>query len=306
MKKHFVTFISTTALLATMTMAYAETIQIAAGAEDGEYTNTIVPALNQALRKYGYRAHAEISAGSQENIDNVWAGKMQAALSQLDVAALNMIGERPAEAQGDLIFMGQFAPEALFCAAKEGGKVASYDDLTDPLKQNLNVSVGKKGSGTARTFEYLMKLDPKLSQVKLIQEGNPTVQLNRLLSGGRDLVCFVIMPNLENELVKTVLDHKKLMFIDINKPVFTQAKVGGIRVYDLMEVTVSEGFFGFGAKKVKTLVTWVGLVVNDKLTDEILLKVLSKVALQDNLLRPDSLAAKAKALFEQLKAKVTN
>jgi hypothetical protein len=73
-----------------------------------------------------------------------------------------------------------------------------------------------------------------------------------------------------------------------------------------MEITISKGFLGFGAKKVKTLVTWVGLVVNDKLTDEILLKVLSKVALQDNLLRPDSLAAKAKALFEQLKAKVTN
>jgi TRAP-type uncharacterized transport system substrate-binding protein len=306
MNKHLVAFLSTITMLATTTIAYSETILIAAGSEEGEYTKTIVPAINKALIKYGYRAHPEISLGSQENIDNVWSGRRQAALSQLDVAALNMTEERPADAQGELIFMGQFAPEALFCAAKKGGPVASIDDLTDPLKPKLKVSVGQEGSGTARTFEYLIKLEPKLSQVELLKEGNPTVQLNRLLSGGRDLVCFVLMPNLENELVKTVLEHEKLMFIDINKTVFTEATIAGIHVYDLMEITVDTGFWGFGSKKIKTLVTWVGLVVNEKLTDDVLLRVLSKVALQENLLHPDSLAAKAKALFEQLKAKITN
>ncbi|KHD08346.1 hypothetical protein PN36_21895 [Candidatus Thiomargarita nelsonii] len=302
--KQFLTLIAS---LTLMTIAQAaDTIKIGAASPTGEYTNSIVPALSNALQEYGYTAVAEISAGSQENIDKVWSGELPAGLTQFDVAALNMVGERPSEAQGNFILMGRFAPEALFCAAKKGGKVASYDDLTDPLKPGLKVSVGTVGSGTARTFQYLINLDPKLSQVKLIQEGNPEIQLNRLLSGGRDLVCFVMMPNLENDLIKMIASHKELEFINIDKPVFTKAQVGDVKVYELMEVPVSKGFFGWGAKNVKTLVTWVGVVVNDKLTDKKLLSALAKVALKGNILPKNSLAAKATALFEKLKSKVTD
>jgi len=302
MKKHVVTFFASLALLTSVTLVDAQTLKIGAGGEDGEYTGTIVPALNQALQEYGYTATAEISAGSQENIDNVWSGKLPVGLSQLDVAALNMVGEKPSTADGNLMLMGKFAPEALFCAAKKDGKVASYDDLTDSLKKGLKVSVGKEGSGTARTLQYLMKLDPNLSQIELIQEGNPEIQLNRLLSGGRDLVCFVMMPDLNNALIKTIVKNKELMFINIDKPVFTNATVGGIRVYNLMNVPVKKGFFGFKAKKVRTLVTWIGVIVNDKLTDEKVLSAFAKIALKGNILPKNSLAGKAKAMFDKFKA----
>lgn len=303
MKKHIVTLIASVTLASSATLAHAEEVKIGAAGADGEYTKTLVPALSKALQKYGYTATAEISAGSQENIDNVWSGKLPAGLSQLDVAALNMVGKKPSSAKGHLILMGKFAPEALFCAAKKGGKVASYDDLTDPHKPGLKVSVGKEGSGTARTFEYLMTLDADLSRVELMKEGNPEIQLNRLLSGGRDLVCFVMMPDLDNELIQTVVKHKKLVYININKPVFTNAEVGGIRVYGLMEVPVSKGFFGWRAKKVKTLVTWVGVAVNDESTDEKLLSALAKVALKGNILPRNSLAAKAASLYEKFKVR---
>jgi len=303
--KQFFTLIASITL---MTIAQADTITIKIGAASptGEYTNSIVPALSNALQEFGYMAVAEISAGSQENIDKVWSGELPAGLSQLDVAALNMVGERPLSAQGNLILMGRFAPEALFCAAKKGGKVASYDDLTATLKPGLKVSVGKVGSGTARTFQYLMNLDPKLSQVELIQEGNPEIQLNRLLSGERDLVCFVMMPNLKNDLIKMIVNRKELVFINIDNPVFTKAQLGNVKVYDLMEVPVSKGFFGWRATKVKTLVTWVGVVVNEELTDKKLLSALAKVALKGNILPKNSLAAKATELFENFKTKVTD
>ncbi|MEN8218757.1 MAG: TAXI family TRAP transporter solute-binding subunit [Pseudomonadota bacterium] len=303
MKKPFV--IATLTLIASANIAHADTIKIGAASPAGEYTNTIVPALSDALQEYGYTAVAEISAGSQENIDKVWSGELPAGLSQLDVAALNMAGERPSSAQGNLILMGRFAPEALFCVAKKGGQVTSYDDLTATLKPGLKVSVGKIGSGTARTFQYLMTLEPELSQVELLQEGAPEIQLNRLLSGERDLVCFVMMPNLKNDLIKTIVGHKELMFINIDKPVFTKAQVGDVQVYDLMEVPVSKCFFCWGAKKVKTLVTWVGVVVNEDLTDKKLLSALAKIALKDNFLPKNSLAAKATELFEKFKSKVT-
>jgi len=303
MIKKVATFVSTVTLLASVAIAHGETIKIGAGDPDGEYAKTIVPAISKALQKEGgnYTAVAETSNGSQENIDNVWAGKLPAGLTQLDVAALNMVGKRPEGVEGNLLFMGQFAPEALFCATKKGGKVASYDDLTDKQKPGLKVSVGKEGSGAARTFQYLMKLDPGLSQVELLQEGNTEIQLNRLLSGGRDLVCFVMIPDRKNDLIKTVVKHKELVFINIDKPVFTKAEVGGLRVYHLAKVKLSRGVFGFKAQKVNTLVTWVGLVVNDKSTDEKLLKALSKIALKGNILPKNSLSSKAKDLFEKFK-----
>ena len=303
MNKDIMAFMAILAFLATP-IAQAETIQIGAGSQDGEYTNVIVPALSKALEKYGYDATPTVSAGSQENLEKVWSGELPVGLSQQDVAALNLVGERPSSAKGELVLLGRIAPEALFCTAKKGGKVASYDDLTDKLKPGLKVSVGKEGSGTARTLEYLIKLDPNLEQINLLKEGNPAVQLNRLLSGGRDLVCFVMMPNLDNELIKTVLNHERLGFININKPAFTKAMIGEIQVYELMEIPVSKGFFGFKAKKITTLVTWVGAVANDQLTDEKLLSALAKISLQKNILPSNSLAGKAKDLFEKLKAKV--
>lgn len=304
MKKNVETVFITVALIALATLAHAETIKIGAGRAEGEYSSTIVPTLSIALQGYGYTAEAEMSAGSQENIDKVWLGKLPAGLTQLDVAALNMAEKRHKSAKGNLKLIGKFAPEALFCATKQGGQIASYDDLIDPLKPGLKVSVGQEGSGTARTFQYLMTLDPRLKQIQLILEENPQKRLNLLQSGLRDLVCFVMMPDFKNELIKRVVKNKKLVFIDIDNPLFTNATVEGEPVYELMEVPVNRGFFGWGAKRIKTLVTWIGIVVNDKLTDEKLLNALTQVAIKGELLPKHSAAAKAKNLFEKYKANV--
>ncbi|MEZ5672656.1 MAG: TAXI family TRAP transporter solute-binding subunit [Thiotrichaceae bacterium] len=107
-KKIILTLLGTTALFAT-TLAYAEDktpaavpaplveVKIGAGSESGEYYKTIVPAISKALVQHGYSAVAVVSAGSQENIDKVTAGELQAGLSQLDVAALNTTKEKDPE-----------------------------------------------------------------------------------------------------------------------------------------------------------------------------------------------------------------
>jgi TRAP-type uncharacterized transport system substrate-binding protein len=289
----------TMTLIGLATLADAETIKIGAGGAEGEYTNTIVPTLSIGLQGYGYIAEAVISAGSQENIDKVWSGELPAGLTQLDVMALNMIEERPAFAKGHLKIIGKLSPEALFCVIKQGGKIASYDDLIDPQKAGLKVSVGPKGSGTARTFQYLMTLDPRLKSIQLIQEGNPEKQLDRLESGQRDLVCFVMMPDFKNALIKRVIKNKKLEFIGMDKRLFINATLEGESVYDVMEVPVNLGFFGWGAKRIKTLVTWIGIVVNEQWTDENFLNALSQQAIKGEILPKKSAAAKAKRLFEK-------
>jgi TRAP-type uncharacterized transport system substrate-binding protein len=305
MKNFFLTLFSSVTLIATVTIAHADEIKIGAGSADGEYTNTIVPAISNALEKHGYTAVAEISAGSQENIDNVMSGKLPVGLSQLDVAALNMTPEND-QNESLVVLGGKIAPEALFCAAHKGGNVKSYDDLTDEQETPLKISVGNKKGGTARTFQYLMKLDPELKNIKLYHKKKLKVELNRLLSDRRDLVCFVMMPNPDNKLIEMVMDHDELFFITIDRPAFAKATIGKTHIYDIMEVPVTSGFWGFGQTTIKTLVTWVGVVVNEDKVNEKLLDALASVAIKDDLLPSNSLAAKAKHWFEEIKAKVTD
>jgi TRAP transporter TAXI family solute receptor len=290
--------LSSMLLLVITPTLYAEEIQIGAGGATGEYTNTIVPAIDTALKKQGMSAKAVISAGSQENIDKVMSGEFQAGLSQLDVAALNMTKEK--DPDENLILLGKIAPEALFCATKKDGKIKSYADLTDKQAQPLKISVGGEKSGTAKTFAYLMKLDADLKAVEFSDKEDVDAELDRLASGRRDLVCFVMMPNPDNARIKRVMESSDLAFINIDKPVFSQAEVGGVKVYNIAEVPVSGGFFGLNQKKIKTLVTWTGVVVNTAKTPKEVQKLLREVVSKPDLLPATSIAAQAKGMMDKV------
>ncbi len=277
---------------------HAAEIQIGAGGASGEYTNTIVPAISEALKKQGMSAKAVISAGSQENIDKVMSGEFQAGLSQLDVAALNMTKEK--DPDENLILMGKISPEALFCAAKKDGKIKSYADLTDKQEHTLKVSVGGEKSGTAKTFAYLMKLDPDLKAIEFSDKEDVDAELDRLASGRRDLVCFVMMPNPDNARIKRVMESTDLNFITIDKPVFSKAEVSGVKIYNIAEVPISGGFFGLNQKKIKTLVTWTGVVVNTAKTPKDVQKALRDVVSKPDLLPATSIAAQAKGMMDKI------
>ena len=290
--------LSSLMLLAITPPLLAAEIQIGAGGASGEYTNTIVPAISEALKKQGMSAKAVVSAGSQENIDKVMSGEFQVGLSQLDVAALNMTKEK--DPDENLILMGKISPEALFCAVKKDGKIKSYADLTDKQEQPLKVSVGGEKSGTAKTFSYIMKLDPDLKAIEFSDKEDVDAELDRLASGRRDLVCFVMMPNPDNTRIKRVMESQDLAFISIDKPIFTKAEVSGVKVYNIAEVPVSGGFFGLNQKKIKTLVTWTGVVVNTAKTPKDVQKALRDIVGKPDLLPATSIAAQAKGMMDKI------
>ena len=290
--------LSSLMLLAITPPLLAAEIQIGAGGASGEYTNTIVPAISEALKKQGMSAKAVVSAGSQENIDKVMSGEFQVGLSQLDVAALNMTKEK--DPDENLILMGKISPEALFCAVKKDGKIKSYADLTDKQEQPLKVSVGGEKSGTAKTFSYIMKLDSDLKAIEFSDKEDIDAELDRLASGRRDLVCFVMMPNPDNARIKRVMESQDLAFISIDKPVFTTAEVSGVKVYNIAEVPVSGGFFGLNQKKIKTLVTWTGVVVNTAKTPKDVQKALRDIVGKPDLLPATSIAAQAKGMMDKI------
>ncbi|MEK8016296.1 MAG: TAXI family TRAP transporter solute-binding subunit, partial [Candidatus Parabeggiatoa sp.] len=275
-----------------------KSIKIGAGGSDGEYTKTIAPTIIEELNQKGFSAEAVISAGSQENIDKIFSGERFVGLTQLDVAALNMAntGERL------ILLGGKIAPEALFCAVRQNGKVANYADLTkNPKKGKIKISIGKKNSGTERTFQYLITLDPKLKKEHFTFFHDDTEsELSRLNAGRRDIVCFVLNPNTENALIKQVADNDDLFFIEINNPLFDKAKVKTFDVYDILDVpfaTKSKWIYWTETKTVKTLVTWVHLVGNDKKLSKELRSSLIRVANKKDLLPDNSIAGKAKRMI---------
>ena len=287
-----------TAWVASALPSAAEEIQIGAGPEDGEYTQTIVPAINDALAASSeHSATALISAGSQENIDKLLAGELSAALVQLDVLALN-----PGATEEDLKVLGLLAPEALLCVAKEGGKVRSYYNLTDKYADPLVLSVGAPGSGSARTIEFLLSLDFDIDPDKfdLVYEPNFAAELDRLATGSRDLVCFVRLPNPDNPLIQKVNETDELMFIDFVSAAALEPSYGDLPLYNTMSVPVSKGIFGIGADKIDTLTTWVALVVRQDL-DPQLSTALEQVIADPDLLPPTTAAGKAKRLYGDFK-----
>jgi len=298
MKNALITLFFTLTLLVSFTTALAETVKIGTGMLPEGHTQLIIQAFNEALQEYDYTVVAEPAASSQENIDNVISGKTPIALSPLDVAAQHLRQENDPN-ENLLLVGGKLVPEALFCVAYKGGNVVTYDDLTDKQEKTLKISVGNEKGATARTFQSMMKLDPELKNIEFYYEDSTMKEINRLLSGRRDLVCFITLPDPENEIIEAVMAHDELLFITINHPSFAMAKTGKLRIYDIMEVPVSSGFLGFRQKQLKTLVTWLGVVVNENKVDKKLLDALSIIVMNPDLLPSNSLTAKAKWLFKK-------
>lgn len=272
-------------------------IKIAAASAVGEYTQTLIPALSAALYPYGYRAVAVASAGSQENIDQVQAGILTAALTQFDVAALNI------KTDDALLLLGKLTPEALFCVAPKAGRIKRYADLVAPQPSTVKTLVGAKHSGTAQTLHYLTELDPRLKQnLHLIYQDNFYHQL-LTPAPSWDLGCFVMMPNPRNQVIQSIVAAPHLAFVPIDNPSFQDAQIGDLPVYALQEVpisgTPSEILNQFRQPKtLKTLVTWVGIIVNSQHIDPALLAALQEVVQQKDLLPPESLSSKVVRILE--------
>ena len=301
MKKFAATLITSFALASIGVSVYAAELVIGAGSESGEYTNTIVPAINTALEGQDLTAKAMVSQGSQENIAKLINGDLDAALVQLDVLAMNI---EAASAAG-LELVDVITPEALLCAVHKEGRVRSYYNLTDDqLDKPLVVSIGAELSGTAQSLPYILAMDPDFddNNVDFVYGENIEAELDRLAGGSRDMVCFVMMANPKNPLIAKVNDDDQLEFIDFVSAYALENKVGESNVYESSVVPVSDGLWGFRAAKVETLVTWVALVVSNKV-DDVTISALTTALAKPDLLPPTTAAGKAKRLYGDFKDK---
>ncbi len=285
------------------TGAYAADAEMLTASEGGAYNRQLCPAIAQKLAAAGYNLKCTPSAGSGQNFDDVLSGKAVLALGQTDVSGLKLIedaakGGNAAEAIG---LVGFIVPEGLFCVAKTGGRVATanaWNGLNDSEKPDKLYAISTQGekSGTVGTLNFLRKSFPnfgKNTELKPQDAFKFDVELGRLRTGLRDMVCFVAMPNPEDEKIQTVMASNDLFFVPFDSPMLATIQINGRPAYQIMDAPLTGGFIGLAGKKLKTIHTGVTVYMNVDKIDEKLYKAVVAALRTPDLLPKGNLATLA-------------
>ena len=218
----------------TASMAIAD-VTITTGSKKGNYF------------KVGHRLSAGIggkntvltSKGSVENLQRLLDGEAQVALVQMDAYAW-FIDHNP-EATGDLEIMGELYKECAYLAVQCKGKVRNEDDLQSV--KDITIAIGKKGSGTAVTWDYMLQLEPKYKNAAVTFSGG-TRSLGKLAAKQIDAVMWVTAPKLTGKMASTVMKNKDLCLVGFNdKDLNDKLKSTGKPVYTFIKIETAKGFW---------------------------------------------------------------
>jgi len=154
-------------------------IEIAAGAKDGQYYH-FANRYAKELKRNGIKVHVRETQGSAENLDLLTdpAGKVSVALVQGGMA--------DAELHADLRALGSLYREPLWIFLRHDLEVTRLGQLA-----GCRIAVGKKGSGTRLVAIQLLEacgVGP--DQATLIDAGGQEAA-DRLEQGSIDAACFV-------------------------------------------------------------------------------------------------------------------
>lgn len=181
------------------------------------------------------------SKGSIMNIDRLLAGEADVAMIQVD--ALAWKAGKDASINNTIEVLGPLYQECVYIAVNKDGKVRNEDDLQ---KAGVTIAVGKQGSGSAVTWDYMRQLEPGYKKAAVSFTGGNRA-LGKLALGGDtgvDAVMWVTKPNLSHKYIQTVLNNKQLKFVSVNdKDLNDTYKPLGKPIYDFHSVEFEKGFF---------------------------------------------------------------
>jgi TRAP-type uncharacterized transport system substrate-binding protein len=178
-------------------------------------------------------------------MERLMSGEAQVALVQMDAYAW-YIRQHP-EAVNELEILGDLYKECAYLVVRCDGKVRNEDNLQ--TKKNVTIAVGKKGSGTAVTWDYMIQLEPKYKNASVVFVGGSRA-LGKLAAKNIDAVMWVERPRLDGT-VATVLKNKELCLrgfndMDLNDRLPSTGKP----VYEFQDIDIARGFFN--DKEIKT------------------------------------------------------
>ncbi len=94
------------------------------------------------------------SKGSVENLERLVSGEADIGIVQLDAYAWYLSKHPKASAKIEI--MGDLFKECIHIAVNKNGKVQDEDDLQS---EGATIAIGPQGSGTAVSWDYMMKLE---------------------------------------------------------------------------------------------------------------------------------------------------
>lgn len=185
--------------------------------------------------------HVLSSKGSVQNLDRLASGEADIAIVQLDALAW-YANKKPAEA-ANIEVLGPLYKECAYMAVNCKGKIGDEDDI----KKGVTIAAGKKGSGSAVSWDYMRQLNTAYKDAAVVFQGGPRA-LGKLASSpdsGVDGVLWVIKPDIsKNKSLKTVMKNDNLCMIDLDDySLNNEFKPLGKPIYEFMKIDIAKGLF---------------------------------------------------------------
>ncbi len=187
------------------------------------------------------------SKGSVENLERLVAGEADIGIVQSDAYAW-YLSKHP-KASPKIEIMGDLFKECIHIAVNKNGKVQDEDDLQS---EGATIAIGQKGSGTAVSWDYMMKLEPgyKKSAVSFIGGSRALSKLalsSKEDKSSIDAVMWVARPDLNNKFLKIVRENPKLKMIEVDdKDLNDTYKPLGKPIYTFENLPTKDGLFSKG------------------------------------------------------------
>lgn len=206
---------------------------ITTGGKSGTYIK-----VGHNLRNFLGGGEVITSKGSIQNLDRLLSGEAQIGLVQMDAYAWYVL--KHPEAANELEIMGSLYEECAYLAINIEGKVQNEDDLQSV--KDITLAVGKKGSGTAVTWDYMLQLEPKYKNAGVTFSGG-TRALGKLAAKQIDAVMWVTKPKLDGKMAQTVMKNKQLRIVGFNdKDLNDKLPATGKPVYNFRKIDTKKGF----------------------------------------------------------------
>ncbi len=251
-----------------LAFTYAQAVTITTGSKKGNYFK-VGHKLSRAL---GGQNIVMNSKGSVENLDRLMDNTAQVGLVQMDAYAWYI--QKYPEAANELEIMGELYKECAYLAVQCKGKVQNEDNLQSV--KDITIAIGKKGSGTAVTWDYMLQLEPKYKNAQVSFSGG-TRALGKLAAQQLDAVMWVTAPKLTGKMASTVMKNKDLCLVGFNdKDLNDKLPATGKPVYEFQKIDTAKGFFN--DKEISTACVSAVIVARTD-TDEDILESISDIML---------------------------
>jgi TRAP-type uncharacterized transport system substrate-binding protein len=212
------------------------TVRIASGVSGGTYRDVYAKNLEAELA--GVRVEQLETTGSGDNFELLVARKADLAFVQADVYATRT-SEEPYLMES-LSVLGTLSNECIYMARRKDGAVRSVRALGEPIDgRSARVSIGPEESGMSGSWDYLVTLEPSLSEASLNNDAG-AVALEKLGRGDLDAVAWVTDPsNLDHDLLRRVREDRSLELMPLDDPQLASVLPDGTQVYRLETVQTS-------------------------------------------------------------------